>query len=297
MKFFLKFKRLVGSIFHKTHRSFKNTKYFEQLFLEKSKKYNISAIDFSYGVTIGTFEDIKFFINFRPGDFMEGTIYTEDCWEKHIVSLINQFLGKSSGIMLDIGSNVGLISIPIAIKHKNSQLYCFEPHPKIFHRLVSNINLNKLTNVSAVNCAISNSKEKNLTFYAQEKSSNMGLSSLKLNQDIDNYVEITATIDSIDNLFIDSSEPVTLIKIDTQGSEIDVFESGLQIIKRDRPIIIFEFEDEYYLDEDRENSKKFLNDFFNDMNYSLFNITKDINYYPKINIKNKYNGDILCIPN
>jgi len=297
MKFFLRLIRLVNSIFHKTHRVFKDKKYFEHLFIEKSNKYNINAIDFSSGITTGSFKDINFFINFRPGDFLEGTIYTEGCWEKHIINLISQTLGKSSGIMLDIGANVGLISIPLAIKHKNTQFYCFEAHPKIFRRLESNVNLNKISNIKTVNCAISNSKEKTLTFYAQKQTSNMGLSSLKLNPDIKNFEEISTPIDGIDNIFIDSSEPVSLIKIDTQGSEIDVIKSGLQLIKRDRPIIIFEFEDAYYLDEDRENSKKLLDELFLNLDYSLLNISKGINYYPKIDIRKKYNGDILCVPN
>jgi FkbM family methyltransferase len=297
MKFFLRLIRLVNSKFHKTHRVFKDKKYFEHLFKEKSDKYNINAIDFSSGITSGSFKDINFFIYFRPGDFLEGTIYTEGCWEKHIISLISQSLGKSTGIMLDIGANVGLISIPLAIKHKNTQFYCFEAHPRIFHRLENNVNLNKISNIKTVNCAISNSKEKKLTFYAQKQTSNMGLSSLKLNPDIKNFEEISIFNDGIDNIFIDSSEPVSLIKIDTQGSEIDVLESGMQIIKRDRPIIIFEFEDSYYLDEDRENSKKLLDELFKDINYSLFNISKDINYFPKVDIRKKYNGDILCMPN
>ena len=71
----------------------------------------------------------------------------------------------------------------------------------------------------------------------------------------------------------------------------------MQVIKRDRPIIIFEFEDAYYLEEDRENSKKFIDNFFKSINYSLLNISSGINFYPKIDIKKKYNGDILCIPN
>lgn len=297
MKFFLKLIRLVNYKFHKTHRVFKDKKYFERLYKEKSDRYNVDAIDFSSGITSGIFKDISFFIYFRPGDFLEGTIYTQGCWEEHIINLISQSLGKSTGIMLDIGANVGLISIPLAIKHKNTQFYCFEAHPKIFNRLENNVNLNSINNIKTVNCAISNSKEKNLTFYAQKQTSNMGLSSLKLNPDIKNFEEISTLIDGIDNMFIGSSEPVSLIKIDTQGSEIDVIESGLKLIKRDRPIIIFEFEDAYYLDEDRENSKKLLDELFKDINYSLFNISKDINYFPKIDIRKKYNGDILCIPN
>ena len=297
MNYILKFKRIFIQLLHKTHRVFKNENYFKSLFLEKTNKLNIDAIDFSSGLTIGNYQNINYIINFRPGDFLESTVYSEGCWEKNTIQLISQFLENSSGIMLDIGANIGLISIPLAIKHSSIQFHCFEAHPEIYARLNNNINLNKISNIDTANCAISNSNEKKLAFYAQKKSSNMGLSSLNLNLDIDDYEKIIVETKNIDRLFIGSSKKIVLIKIDTQGSELDVIKSSFQIIKRDRPIIIFELEDDYYTKQNRAESKRNLENLFLKLNYSLYNVSKGINYYPKVDIKKKYNGDVLCIPN
>ena len=125
----------------------------------------------------------------------------------------------------------------------------------------------------------------------------MGLSSLNLNLDIDDYEKIIVETKNIDRLFIGSSKKIVLIKIDTQGSELDVIKSSFQIIKRDRPIIIFELEDDYYTKQNRAESKRNLENLFLKLNYSLYNVSKGINYYPKVDIKKKYNGDVLCIPN
>ena len=296
-RFLLKIKRIIYSFFHSSHPVFKKKNYFLNQFLEKTKGYNNKAIDFSEGLTTGNFNGKNFLINFKPGDFMESAIYTDGCWERHITTLISQALNKSSGIMLDIGANIGLNTIPLAVEHNNIKFYCYEPHPILFHRLKNNIKLNKLRNVSAINCALSDSKEDNLTFYAQKNSSNMGLSSLRLNPDIEEYYEITTPINAIDKLFKDSSDTVSVIKIDTQGEETAIIKSAIQTIERDRPVVFFEFEDAYYSDNDRESSKKFLESFFKQMDYSLFNITSGINYYPKIDIRQEYKGDILAMPN
>ena len=236
-------------------------------------------------------------MNFRPGDFFESAIHVDGCWERHLTTLISQILDKSSGIMLDIGANIGANTIPLAVEHNDIKFYCYEPHPEVFHRLEGNVKLNKLGNVSVINCAISDSKEENLTFYAQKNSSNMGLSSLKLNSDIDEYDEITSPINGVDKMFKDSLEVISVIKIDTQGAEPMVLKSASHMIRRDRPVIFFEFEDEYYSDDEREDSKKFLESFFNDMNYSLYNVTGGFDYYPKIDIRQNYHGDILAMPN
>jgi len=293
----LKIRRVIHSLFHSNPIFKKNNNYFLNQFLEKTNGYNIEAIDFSEGLTTADFKGNRFLMNFRPGDFIETAIHVDGCWGRHLTTLISQILDKSSGVMLDIGANIGANTIPLAVEHDNIKFYCYEPHPEVFHRLKSNVRLNRLDNVLATNCAISNSEEETLSFYAQKNSLNMGLSSLRLNPDIDEYDEITVPISGVDKMFEDSSEAVSVIKIDTQGAEPMVLQSASQTIKRDRPVIFFEFEDEYYSDDEREDSKKFLEDFFRSMDYSLFNVTHGFDYYPKINIRQKYHGDILAVPN
>ena len=136
-RYLLKIRRIVHSIFH-SHPIFKNNNnYFLSQFLKKTNGYNISAIDFSEGVTAADFKGNSFLMNFRPGDLIEGAIYVDGCWERHIATLISQILDKSSGVMLDIGANIGANTIPLAVEHSSIKFYCYEPHPKVFHRLES----------------------------------------------------------------------------------------------------------------------------------------------------------------
>jgi FkbM family methyltransferase len=198
--------------------------------------------------------------------------------------------------MIDIGANIGASTIPLAVKHNSIKFYCYEPHPVVFNRLESNVKLNQLKNINTINCAISDSDKEHLVFYAQKKSGNMGKSSLKHNQDIGQCDEIKVPIKNIDITFSDSNENIVLIKIDTQGTEPEIIRACKKTISEHRPVIFFEFEDRYYTDDERSKEKIFLSNFFNELNYSLLNISEDINYYPSIDITKKYHGDILAIP-
>ena len=124
----------------------------------------------------------------------------------------------------------------------------------------------------------------------------MGRSSLKLNSDIKEHDEITVPIISIDETFFDSSEPVLLIKIDTQGTELEVLQSAEKTIEKFRPTILFELEDRYFLDNERDTAKKTLNAFFEELDYFLFNNTIGLNYFPQVDITKNYHGDILALP-
>jgi FkbM family methyltransferase len=92
-------------------------------------------------------------------------------------------------------------------------------------------------------------QKKLLKFYTQKSAENIGKSSLKLNTDIKEHDEISVHIVSIDETFVNSRDPALLIKIDTQGTELEVLQSA-------EPIILFELEDRYFLRNERDAAKK-----------------------------------------
>jgi len=289
-------KRLLYLIFHNTHPIFRKKDYLLKLFQEKTIAYNIEALNFEEGIVLGTFQGKDYLINCRPGNLIESTIYLEKVWEEHLAKVMSLYLDGISGIAIDVGANIGANTIPLAVKHPQVKFYCYEPHPDIFPRLKNNIELNNLINVESSNCAISNFEEKSINFFAQKNSDNMGRSSLKLNSDIKDHEEISVPNIRIDNYFADSNDQILLIKIDTQGTELEVLESGVNTIKKFRPVIFFEFEDRYFPGKDRITTKKALKEFFDYLDYSLFNISKGLNYYPQIDIAQNYHGDILALP-
>jgi FkbM family methyltransferase len=288
--------RKMYTFFHKTHPLFRKKDYLLKLFKEKALAYNIDALNFEEGVVLGSFQGKDYLINCHPGNLIESTIYLNKIWEEHLAKIMSVYLDGSIGVMVDVGANIGASTLPLAAKHPQIRFHCYEPHPEIFERLKNNIKLNNFNNVEPINSAVSNSTEKILKFYAQKSADNMGKSSLKLNTDIMEHDEIRVPIVSIDETFTDSSDPVLLIKIDTQGTELEVLQSAEKTIEKFRPTILFELEDRYFLDNERDTAKKKLKDFFEKLDYSLLNSTNGLDYLPQVDITRNYHGDILATP-
>jgi len=278
------------------HKIFTDRNYFKGIF-QRIAPYNLVSLNLSEGITVGTFKDYRYLMRMAPGDHIESQIYLDGIWAGSMTNLIHQFLNAPNSAFVDVGANIGAITIPLARVYPHVRFYCFEPHPKVFLRLLENVSINKLQNVTLVNAAVSNLPGETIKFYAQTDVSNKGLSSTKLNEDITQFDEIEVPQVGLDQYFDDLEVGTLVIKIDTQGNEVAVLESASRIIERLRPVVFFEFEDEYYVSElDKSDSKRFIKDFFGEMNYELFSVTPDVDYFPSLGPIVNYHGDILAVP-
>ena len=110
-------KRITYLIFHKTHPIFRKKDYLLNLFKEKALEYNIQALNFKDGIALGEFQGKNYLIQCQPGNLLESTIFIEKVWEGHLVKIMSLYLDGASGIMIDVGSNVGANTLPLAAKH------------------------------------------------------------------------------------------------------------------------------------------------------------------------------------
>lgn len=301
-KFFKKFpflvflKRFIWRILglKRPHAIFTNKKYFEKLF--KSNR-NAKSISFEHGLVIGKFEDTTYLTKIHPTNSIESSIFLNEISNSNIAKIFSVYLNETKNTVIDVGANIGSISIPLAKRYPNSHFYLFEPHPLIFNKLINNINYNKLENVTAQKFAITDSAETSIPFHAQKNADNLGLSSIKLNHDIKEFDLIEVGARTLDTIFINKDVTINIIKIDTQGTELNVLMSGKKIIKRDRPIIIFEFESDYFPNtNDEKNVKQSIIEFFEEINYELFMIDDNIKFMPKLTFKDYFQGDIIAVP-
>lgn len=148
-----------------------------------------------------------------------------------------------SGVILDVGANVGNYSKLIRSANSAVRICAFEPHPKTYLKLSND--LTEL-NVETYNVAVGSERGRlNLFDYADED----GSSHATLYQDVIERIhkghstkhEVQViTLDS----FVSSQgiERVALLKIDTEGHELEVLHGFLQFIKADKVNVIqFEF--------------------------------------------------------
>lgn len=190
-------------------------------------------------------------------------------------SSIFEELSKHIDHFFDIGSNIGYYSLLAAKSNPNVVAYSFEPAtgPKFY--LNKNIQLNNFqNNIIAVNKALSNHIG-NIDFYEVENvkykylkynlagEGNAGTKTTSRNF-IKNNVKSTTLNEFIKSHQIDR---IDLMKLDTEGTEIDILKSGEESIKAFEPIIICET-----LFNIIENE---LEDFFLALDYAFFNHTSN----------------------
>jgi FkbM family methyltransferase len=171
--------------------------------------------------------------------------------------------------VLDIGANYGWYAMYIANGKPNTKVFSFEPIPNTFIFLNENIRLNKFNNIITFNFGLSDT-DGSFNFYIDPHLSvNASLANVSGNNKIEN---ITCSVKKLDNFVKDQNIKVDFIKCDVEGAELLVFKGGIEVIKKDCPIIFTEML--------RKWTSKFnyhpndIISFFYDLGYSCFTLSQ-----------------------
>lgn len=145
-------------------------------------------------------------------------------------------VGKQGRLFIDIGSHVGSWALPFAAAGMN--VVAFEPNSAIFNCLSTAVDLNALSNLRVINCAVS---DKHATARLTAPGIDGGMGSIVRDFGSASINELVAveTIDGYRHL-----QP-SVIKVDVEGAEVDVLRGARETIDRCKPTIFFEcWEDE-----------------------------------------------------
>lgn len=150
------------------------------------------------------------------------------------VELMAQYLTPES-VYLDVGTNIGYHALRISQLAK-CKVIGFEPHPN--HFAVATYNCQHFP-ITIMNAAVSNKKGTlKLADFDLEKNGNFG----EVKADSEGFEVPSITIDSL------KYPEVTLMKVDVEGHELNVFKGAKKTIERCRPYIFFESNDLEWLD-------------------------------------------------
>lgn len=160
-------------------------------------------------------------------------------YEGQVLDFILQYL-PSNGVFVDIGANIGCITVPVALHLQSTgHILALEASPAVFPYLEQNIGLNHLSNVQAIQCAVAEVNGVELPFY-QAPPDHFGMGSLAPQFDTPPIFVGTRTLDSL--LIEWSISKVDVIKVDVEGFECGVFQGAEQYLRGPNPpILIFEF--------------------------------------------------------
>ena len=274
----------------------------DNYFVNKSKlTSNQSSLMIDQLIVLGTFKNKRYKVLASPGNLIETHIYAHGAWELRLLDFIYDYLQDSidkKTVMLDIGANIGATTIPLARCFPSVEFVAIEANSAIANRLAKNCKLNSLSNVAILNkIATSEKNPPEMTFYAQPISDvNTGLSSVRKNFDLKNFEATKVGTITVDSLVKNLNGTVKIIKIDVQGEELNVLQSSIDTLRKFKPIVIFEFEEEYLSDSEKTTSKGELTNLFGQLDYSLYGFVDDISI-AKISFGSYFHGDLVAIPN
>jgi FkbM family methyltransferase len=182
------------------------------------------------------------------GDVVANAIKADKVFEPEVVNLALSYI-KPGTVVLDVGANFGQMTVMFAERAGAAgKVYSFDADDFIFEILQRNIEANGLqSRVVPIFGAVHNVDGETLYFPVQDfkRWDSYGSYGIDYNAAAGRAVK-TLTIDSLD-----ITEPVSFMKVDIQGGDLQAMQGAVKTIARHRMPIIFEyeyhFEDEYKL--------------------------------------------------
>lgn len=175
-------------------------------------------------------------------------------YEKYLISAMSAYM-PPNGVMLDIGTNIGTVAIPMSRANRGIVVFAFEPFRQNYVLCLENIRRNNAYNIVPMPVAVGDKSRDSVSlssevFVAPEQlqKGEIGRKQAVPNGALDNTKEFhyaaiqlgmggdKVRMVSIDDLGINYD----VIKIDIEGAEPLAFYGAKESIKRCMPIIAFE---------------------------------------------------------
>jgi len=192
-------------------------------------------------------EQIKAFgYVFKEKFEIESSVFIEKCGVSYLSAEIIKKINTTNSVIVDCGAYVGDSSFMFNSIFPSSKIYGFEPSEYNYSVFKENIKLNDLQNlIIPVKSAVG---ENNKIIKA-----NIGDG---LNANIKQTSSVEAQeikVDLIDVFF--KNKKVSLIKMDIEGFELNALKGAVEILKRDKPILLISL---YHKAEDIYTIPKFI---------------------------------------
>lgn len=198
--------------------------------------------------------------------FMEGT------YEPGLLSFMGRVL-RPGDVFLDVGANIGLMSLAASCYvGPTAGVYAFEPESSMFRRLLENIELNKVQNVTAVQTAVGAMNEIREVFAYPLV--NIGRASLVKSQGAE-LAGQTSVITLASFVEERKLEGIRMIKIDVEGFEYEVLAGARACLSGEQaPILSVECDDEMPRDDSTTDMSKIHDLILGTENYEPYMFTR-----------------------
>lgn len=186
-------------------------------------------------ITVGVGEGLRF----DPG--RSNPAYASGANELPVQAALARHLAPGS-VFYDVGANVGFFTV-IASRLVGAvgHVYAFEPVPENAAYIELNLRLNNCRNVTVVRKAVAALAGRGELWMA-EYAGGGALTTAAVPPDANGRIDVD--IVAIDDLvFACGWRPPAVVKIDVEGSEVDVLRGMRRTLREKRPIVVYEVDD------------------------------------------------------
>jgi len=231
----------------------------------------------------------KFFVPARSE--LAVRIITQGSYEPEVTECLRR-LTSLTGDIINIGANVGLHAIFLARQCSNATtIYAVEPNPEAYGCLTRNVSLNGLEDrITAIQACIgANVAEMEFALIPgmPEYSSLGGI----VHSSVQGRAQTTIRV-PVSPLHMAIGDPglePTLLLIDTEGAELLVFQGASAMLKKHRPLLLFECSDP--LLRKFGHSSKIVAEFLQSHNYSVRDAEA-----PRLPLQHPFDGEAIGVP-
>lgn len=184
-------------------------------------------------------------------------------YSPELLAFISEFFRRSGGgTYVDVGANIGLLSIPLA--KEGIHCVCFEPDPRNHHLFCLNAEAAGVKERIQMHNIALYDRRSQLDFEISPTNSGdnrvrVGDSNEKALYGEENRPVISVQTDLLDSILnTDTIQCPVLVKIDTQGAEVPIFKGGKEFLSQ-ASVIVFEYSP--YLARRQNNDERFLIEF------------------------------------
>lgn len=218
----------------------------------------------------------KYQIYYSKGTSIIERYKRDGAYEKDFVLHLLRTLNKIEGekVFIDVGANIGMISLLCLSELDNLTIYAFEPGKHQFDLFTKTIQENKLTSKIKLNSlALSNTKAI-VDFHVHDPEDVSGDGFIDTKRAGKTSLTKVQT-DTLDNWF-DENKPsrIDVIKIDTEGAEFYILQGSQKIIQKFKPVIYLEINDKNIRNYPFEITD--LLNYINCMNYQIFTLKSEV---------------------
>jgi FkbM family methyltransferase len=178
---------------------------------------------------------LRFRSSFERVLFASGTYEPSEAWFVRRVM-------RHGGVFIDVGANEGLFTL-VAAAHalRPVRVHAFEPSARERRRLVENVQLNHIDDVRIAPVALGARRGSASLRIAREPDCGLNTIGADFAYRAQEAASETVEVDTLDAyLARNEPRPVTAIKIDVEGFEVDVLRGAHETLARDGPALVVE---------------------------------------------------------